>query len=76
MHVYNMYPFLPVDWWCWGGGGGGVWGLAFASHTIWGGGGAVNTRHGTVYIYIYGIYIHICIYTYICICILFTVGTS
>ena len=48
-----------------GGGGGGVWGLAFASRTIWGGGGAVNTRHGTVYIYMVYTYTYAYIHIYV-----------
>ena len=43
------------------GSGGGGWGVI--PHILWGEGGAVNTRHGTMYIYVY-IYIYNCIFNY------------
>ena len=49
-----------------GGGGGGVWGLAFASHTIWGGGrGREHKTRDRVYIYIWYIHTHMHIYIHI-----------
>ena len=53
--VYMHMSMYPSPLWMWWGGAevGGV-----TAHTIWVG-GAVNTRHGTMYIYIY---IHTYIY--------------
>ena len=67
MYAYmNMHICLciPTPYGCGGAGVGVVWGWGVTLHTTWGGGRAVNTRHGTICMYIYIFIYLICLFIY------------